>query len=211
MPKLTKTVQKRIEIEYSLFNENKDLPLVIYLHGFGELHERLTTGKKQKIPFLAWVNKNHKKDFSYLVPYLDSLEKWNPLKIKTLVDYMVEERGFDKNKIVLIGNSWGARGCWDIACEYPNMFSAVISISGVSCWLLGKKLKKVPTLIIHGGDDKVVPCHHAYDMHEAIGGSSYIHRIFVFRGLEHSVLNHVLPSPHVWAWIKEMLERNNNA
>lgn len=212
MPKLTKTIQEKINIEYDIFNENPELPLFIFLHGFGIVEDRVYNGKKSKIPFSAVVPREFRSKFSYLVPYIDSLEKWDPLKIKALIEYMVEERGFNKNKIIISGYSWGARGAFDISTKYPEMFAAVISLAGVSTPLLGPRLRDTPTLIIHGKDDKVVSCTHSSDIHYHIRGkidSEELHQLFIMEGFGHDIFATCFADNYIWNWITKILETKN--
>lgn len=205
MKKLTAKINKEISIEYKIFNENNSLPLVVYLHGFGEIRDRLESGERHVIPFPAWVNADHRKNFSYLIPHLDCLEKWSPLKIKTLIDYFIDKKGFNKNKIFLIGNSWGARGVWDVSSEYPETFAGLISIAGVTCPLLGDKLKNVPAILVHGEIDKTVDIKHSKDMYQALGGdNSDIHEIYTLPKRGHSINKDVLKHNYIWEWMKEI-------
>lgn len=213
MPRLTTRIEEKVSISYDIFNENPELPLVIFLHGFGEVEERVFKGQKSKIPFMAIVPREHRPHFSYLVPYIDQYEKWDPLKIKALVEYMIHERGFNENKIIISGHSWGARGVWDVSTKYPHLFAAIIALAGVGTPLLGGLLRDTATLIIHGKDDDVVPCSHSSDMHWHIRGdmeNELLHQLFIIDGLKHNITRACFTDDYIWKWIKKVLEKNND-
>lgn len=209
MPRLTKQITTEVSLSYDIWNENPENPLVIFLHGFGQVQERVFENKKRRIPFTAMVNSEHRADFSYVVPYIDKLEKWDPYKIQALVEHLVENRGFDSNKIILMGHSWGARGCWDIATKFPGLFKAVVAISGVGTPLLGSLLRNTATLAIHGKDDQVVPSTHSSDMHWHIKGdldNEIMHQVFILKGFQHNICQGCLRDEYIWSWIKKVLE-----
>jgi pimeloyl-ACP methyl ester carboxylesterase len=66
----------------------------------------------------------------------------------------------------------------------------------------GPKLKtiKVPTLVIHGGDDPLVPIEGGKETAECIPGAE----LLIIEGMGHS-----LPSP-IWSQVVEAIAKNAN-
>src|SRR5262249_18779284 len=79
----------------------------------------------------------------------------NERAVKELVDEALRSYSIDKKKIVVTCFSMGGAGAWHIAEKYPDLFSAVIPVSGrppasVAEW-------RLPVLAIHSRNDQVVP------------------------------------------------------
>jgi predicted peptidase len=55
------------------------------------------------------------------------------------------------------GLSMGGFGTYTLATTYPQLFAAICCVSGTGRPELAEKLKTVPTLVLQGATDQVVP------------------------------------------------------
>ena len=76
-----------------------------------------------------------------------------------LINYFITSYKIDKNKISLTGHSMGGTGTWNLALEFPELFSCIAPLSGsVSISEVNiNKLKNIPIRAYVGSLDKIVP------------------------------------------------------
>ena len=140
-------------------------PLVIFLHGYGELGDGKTTlgGLSKHGPF-----KLIKKDPSIfaqanavvLAPQgLKSDNWWRWEKLDDFLKHAMKTYSIDKDRIYLTGLSMGGGGTWMMASRHPRTFAALVPICGASKPPAGgKDLKfdQVPIWAFHSIGDKTV-------------------------------------------------------
>lgn len=149
-------------------------PLIVYLHGAGERDVDFSKLIKYSI------RNEHNKDFAILMPHCPPNEMWNDDVVAELVKSCLAFGATDTKRVYLTGLSMGARGVWSIGTAYPELFSALVAISGFSCYLKAANLRKTPCLIFHGIDDKIVPYEESFKMHHSIkehGGYSEMYAL----------------------------------
>ena len=78
--------------------------------------------------------------------------------IMQLIELMRKEYPkIDPARIYCTGLSMGGFGTYRMATAHPELFAAICCVSGTGRPELAEKLKTVPTLILQGGTDEVVP------------------------------------------------------
>ena len=129
--------------KYILYTPNapntSNLPLIVVLHGSGEIGSSLSKLKKRE-PYIS-LSKGKCTPNSYiLMPQLPK-GTWGDYKaaLKKLIDHVAEENGCDKGNISISGHSLGANGTLDMLLAYPDYFSAASVLS--PCKDIGDKLK----------------------------------------------------------------------
>lgn len=148
--------------------EGKDkfaLPMVVVLHGSGEIGSSLSKLKKRE-PYLSLKNGKFKPDCWVLMPQLPkgTWGKMAPDLIK-LVNFVAEAVGADVERVSLTGHSLGGMGVIEVMLKYPAYFSAGAVLSccrdySVELW----KLSHMPLWFIHGSKEKT---YGKYAMHMA--------------------------------------------
>lgn len=118
---------------------NDKTPLIVSLHGMGELG---CNESKFSNRFVVKAMRNWELEgFNayVLFPHLSGngySNSWNgPVPAENvfkLIDYIIEEYNIDTNKIVIQGHSLGGYGCLYMATYKPDYFSAVVPISPYS-------------------------------------------------------------------------------
>lgn len=105
-----------------------------------------------------------------------------------LINYVITSYKIDKNKITLTGHSMSGTGTWNLALEFPELFSCIAPLSGsVSISEVNiNKLKNIPIRAYVGSLDKIVPPTSTIQMIAALkkswgkGGCCYIRGGYTF-------------------------------
>lgn len=136
----------------SSVNDNQGTPLIVWLHGSGELGVGESTFKKAGLP--AVLN-NWKLDGvnAYVIcPHLTGkyYSNWNTEKslnnLNTLIEKLIKEKDIDTSKIVITGHSMGGRGAQYMAYYGTERYSAMVVLSGYYTGLDLSKLDSMPIL-----------------------------------------------------------------
>ena len=99
------------------------------------------------------------KEFPAIIVHPQSLEWWNPVKIKKYLDFLKSKYRINSKKVYLTGLSMGGAGTWDFARAYPEEVAAIVPICGAS--VIGsiseaQPLMNIPFWAFHAKDDPVV-------------------------------------------------------
>ena len=115
-------------ILYTPSENTENLPLIVVLHGLGEVGKKLSKLKTRE-PYLSF-----KKKFNInavvLMPQLPS-GSWrkSATSLKKLIDYVAIENKCDTSHISITGHSLGGAGVLEMIIRYPNYFSACAPLS----------------------------------------------------------------------------------
>lgn len=131
------------KFKYILFKPDggENLPLIVVLHGSGEIGSDLSKLKKRE-PYISLANGKCKPEAVVLMPQLPK-GTWGDYKaaLKKLIDHVAEENGCDTGNISISGHSLGANGTLDMLLAYPNFFRAASILS--PCKDYGDKLIQI--------------------------------------------------------------------
>ena len=117
--------------EYIPNNATTNMPIVIFLHGDGQVNN---IDSVKDIGFIAGSKKVYGDDYPYIILQPNTRVKdWTAdhimTTVKELIDYTCEEYSCDTEHIIITGMSRGSIGTWAIANKYTTYFSAVVPIS----------------------------------------------------------------------------------
>lgn len=76
--------------------------------------------------------------------------------VMALVASAIDEFAVDRRRVLVVGFSLGGAGTWFMSARHPDRFTAAIVMAGRTDEPLSA-LARVPTYVIHGRDDEVVP------------------------------------------------------
>lgn len=158
------------------YKAGEKYPVIIFLHGAG------TRGNDFDIllnnPYFKIVYTHSDFPFITVAPqcaensWFDVFERLKRLVIRTAsADYT------DKERIYLMGASMGGYGTWQLATSMPEMFAAVVPISGGGVCYNAFRLKKLPVWAFHCANDPVVDVGESVRMVNAVnseGGNAKI-------------------------------------
>lgn len=140
--------------------EKESLPVIVFLHGAGEVGPDLEKVKIHGIP------KIFSKDPDYhglrvitLSPQCPAGMVWSNLvyPLRQWIDAAVTKLNGDPDRISLTGLSMGGFGTWSVMTTMPEYFSCDAPICGGGMSWLGYKLQGTKLRVYHGLDDKSVP------------------------------------------------------
>jgi predicted peptidase len=76
--------------------------------------------------------------------------------VTALIGSVMNEYAIDHRRILVTGFSLGGTGTWFMSSHHTDLFTAAIVMAGRTDEPL-ERLGKIPTYIIHGRDDEIVP------------------------------------------------------
>jgi predicted esterase len=142
----------------------KEWPLILYLHGWGERGVDIEALKRQPLPETL----EQQTDFPFITisPQMPpEQESWSELidSLNSLLDEIESTCSVDSQHIYLTGISMGGAGTWQFALKVPQRFAALVPVAG---YYLEENytvpdslcdLREVPVWAFHGDRDSTVP------------------------------------------------------
>lgn len=128
----------------------------------------------------------------------------------------------DPDRVYLTGLSLGGNGTWYLAYRYPSRFAALIPICG---WVvpsqewsltaelvvpadsshpyaaLARRLRDIPTWIVHGEVDDVIPVEHSRQAAAALKAVGARVQYLELPGTGHEAWDQVYDSPVMMGWL----------
>lgn len=199
----TEIIQKH-ELGYALHipaNIKEKKPLLIFLHGSGE---KGTDIEKVKIHGPFKYLKDHKLDAYVLAPQCPENEEWDAEVLYRLILKIQKENNIDSDRIYVTGLSLGGWGTWNLAFAHPDMFAAIVPISGFvdlvqleqSC-----KVAKIPTRIFHGLMDDVVNIDYAITIYKELKKCNSNAELTIFDDAGHDSWSRVYDNQEIYDWM----------
>lgn len=151
-------MSKLIDAKYNKFKyilyrpDGDNLPLIVVLHGSGEVGSRLSKLKKRE-PYLSIKSGKIKPNAIILMPQLPR-SSWgkSAMALKKLIDYIVIEYKCDISNVSITGHSLGGAGVMDMIVKYPNYFSASAALSPCKTYTKAqlKAIVHIPLWLFYG-------------------------------------------------------------
>lgn len=199
----TEIIQKH-ELGYALHipeNIKEKKPLLIFLHGSGE---KGTDIEKVKIHGPFKYLKDHKLDAYVLAPQCPENEEWDAEVLYRLILKIQKENNIDSDRIYVTGLSLGGWGTWNLAFAHPDMFAAIVPISGfVDLIQLEQtcKIAKIPTRIFHGLMDDVVNIDYAITIYKELKKCNSNVELTIFDDAGHDSWSRVYDNQEIYDWM----------
>lgn len=128
-----------------------NLPLIVVMHGSGEIGSSLSKLKKRE-PYISLKKGKFKTDAYVLMPQLPK-NTWGKMAedMMMLIGYLVLELGCDKDRVSLTGHSLGAMGVIEIMLKYPGYFASGALLSCAKNYKADlPKLAHIPLYFLYG-------------------------------------------------------------
>ncbi|MBV7533306.1 hypothetical protein [Chitinophaga sp. sic0106] len=134
------------------YNNKKDYrwPLVIFLHGVGEIGTNVDILKNVALPRVV-----KGKPFVMVAPQCNNTW-WNREVLQKFYKEMIAKYHVDTNRVIVTGLSMGGIATWDWICAYPKNFAAAVPICGTGYANLMPAVKTLPIWAFHCADDPTV-------------------------------------------------------
>jgi predicted peptidase len=165
------------------------LPLVVWLHGYGDEEFSLyNRGQLRHIQLVFATSQDCDRQKFFLLAmqcpkppgawYSSSgpPQSDEPMTaLKALIDLLVTKQPIDPNRISLLGISGGGTSAWEMAIRYPELFSAIAPLgsTGTDNPQI-RVLSKVPVWAFHSSGDNPERVRNSVEVVKANGGSAYL-------------------------------------
>jgi predicted peptidase len=134
------------------------------------------------------------------------------------LDRTIEEFNADSTRVYLTGMSMGGNGTWYLAYHHPDRFAAIAPICGfvsssrlVASFVpdgegsaferLAERIRHVPTWIVHGDADDVVPVLESRSMHDALRAAGAAVHYVELPGVGHNSWDAAYQTPELATWL----------
>ena len=143
-----------LPIGYSPSSEKK--PLILYLHGAGEIGNGTSDLYKMKQRALPKLLQNGK-EIGFVVIAPQSPSWWHYQDLRPMLSWIKQQYNIDPGRIYLTGISMGGTETWDFAGDYPNEVTAVLPLGADARNMDACRLSSLPVWAFHGAKDGVYP------------------------------------------------------
>ena len=153
------TLSRRVALPYRVwlpaaYDSAKTWPAILFLHGSGERGTDLTFVARNGPPRIA---ETRGLPFVVIAPQLPAGETWSADALLALLDRLAGSLKIDTTRVYLTGLSMGAYGAYETAIAAPRRFAALLTVSGAGNPVDVCKLAGLPTWVVHGAKDDVIP------------------------------------------------------
>ena len=199
----TEVIVKK-QVGYALHipkNTKEKKPLIVFIPGDGE---KGTDIEKVKTNGPFKYLKNNELDAYILVPQCLENEDWDVNTIYQLILKIQKENNIDANRIYSTGLSSGGWATFNLAIAYPELFAAIVPISGyVDLYEMDYicKIKTIPTQIFHGLLDDVVHVDFAISAYKALKSCNATVKLTIFDDAGHDSWTRVYNNPEIYNWM----------
>ena|SRR5215216_5052083 len=186
-----------IEVRFLLYlPENYDpdqqWPLILFLHGRGELGTDIELIKAQPLPKLLETQSNF--PFIVVSPQLPSGD-WSHYidPVDELLTHLEATLPIDSSRLYLTGLSLGGSGVWNYALRYSDRFTSIAPIAG---WYIYQskqvpedicKLSKLPIWVFHGSEDTIIEPYQSQVLVDALMACGSDVKFTLYPNAEHDI------------------------
>jgi predicted peptidase len=209
-----------VKLDYLLYlpegydkDQDKQWPLIVFLHGSGERGSDVQKVAKHGPPKLLGAGTDLPiKQFIVVSPQCPANHQgWRTYELNPFLDEIVSKYHVDKDHIYLTGLSMGGYGTWAWAEENPGRFAAIAPMSGggnPSPRAVGR-LRNMPIWDFHGGTDTTVPPEQSREMIEALKkvGNEKV-KYTEYPGVGHDCWQQAYGNAELYEWFLQQTRTN---
>ena len=204
----TEVIVKK-QVGYALHipkNTKEKKPLIVFIPGDGE---KGTDIEKVKTNGPFKYLKNNELDAYILAPQCLENEDWDVEIIYKLILKIQKENNIDANRIYVTGLSSGGWATFNLAIAYPELFAAIVPISGyVDLYEMDFicKIKTIPTQIFHGLLDDVVNVDFAISVYKQLKACNSNVKLTIFDVAGHEAWSRVYDNQEIYDWMFKQIK-----
>ena len=211
------------------FEVPKEKPLLLFLHGSGERGHLNGTDLYKVRTHGPWQCREAD-GFFILAPQCAKRRVWPTLvsQVLMLLTYICERHDVDKSRVYISGLSMGAFGAWALAAAQPQMFAAIVSVSGgiiegemavetsraemlrlahrqdlQSCSKALEPCKNMPAWLFYGDQDKIVLPICSKHIVEVLAPDNLHVREIAYRSVGHACWARAFNTADLYTWLLE--------
>ena len=181
-------------------------PLIVFIPGDGEKGIDL---ERVKIHGPFKYLKTHNLDAYVLAPQCLESENWDAEAIYQLILKIQKENNIDANKIYLTGLSSGGWATWSLALIHPDMFAAIVPISGyvdLNQMEIACKIAAIPTRVFHGLLDDVVSIEYTKAFFKELKKCNSNAELTIFNDAGHDCWSRVYDNQEIYDWMFKQIK-----
>lgn len=127
-----------------------------------------------------------------------------------IVEYMIRSQNVDPDRVVMHGLSNGAQGVWDLAAKRPDLFAAILPMSGVGTNLpeMINRLVTTPIWIFQGGTDTNPNPSASNDWTNAFNAAGGNMTRTLYPTIGHGTWYGAYQEPNFYPWIKSKTKKD---
>jgi predicted peptidase len=186
-------------------NKKEKFPLLIFLHGSGEIGNNIELVKKNGPP--SFIEQQPDFPFITVSPQLPHGSRWDVTQLQLLLVNILKTYRVDTTRIYLTGLSLGGFGTWDWACAYPKQFAAIAPVCGGGDVQFADELKSTPVWAFHGEDDPVVPARRSIEMTEAVNKEGGSAKLTLYPGVGHDSWVNAYNDKELYKWMLSLTRK----
>lgn len=192
--------------------EDRGWPMIVNLHGGGAGGGHPSCAARAGLP--KQIEQGFTVPWVVVSPHCPNLphpdrHSWSeyPGEVAAVVDEVRLQYPIDDTAILLTGMSMGGFGAWDLATRCDGRFSAVAPVSGGGDPLRAKSLARLPSCVIHGAQDTIVPVERSLEMIQAIREQGGEVRAVIYPDAGHgdAIERAYAPGSELYDWYATML------
>lgn len=186
--------------EYLPEDYSDSVPLVIFLHGLGEIGDGeadLWRIKKHGPPKMI----EEGADFPAVVLSPQSVGWWDISKIGRFVDWAFQHYKIDTTRLYVTGISMGGGGTWLYARDFPNRPAAIVPICGAADASEPENLVNIPVWAFHNEGDPTVDVQRTHDWIAGIRAAGGTPRATIYPKQGHDAWTETYNNEEVWDWM----------
>jgi predicted peptidase len=203
--KFTKDVVLHVEWNYVQWlpegyaTSEKRWPLLVFLHGAGEVGDRIATVERHGPPKLAAAGR--KFPFILVAPQSPHL-LWNPLEVNAFTEEMVKTLKVDATRVWITGLSMGGNATWMAAAIRPDLYAAAVPVCGWGDFFMVRGLARMGVWAFHGAKDPIVPIAKTQELVDSlklVGGKP---KLTIYPEAQHDSWTQAYDDPELWKWLE---------
>ena len=178
---------------------DQNFPLVMFLHGGGEVGDSLELVKKHGLPKL--ISQGKEFSFVMIAPQNPEDRLWDDDLLLRLLDEVIADYRIDEGRVYLTGLSRGGFATWRMAIQNPDKFAAIVPISGGGLPDYVSRIKDVPVWAFHGARDQLIPLSRSVAMVEALQAAGGNVKLTVYPKAAHDAWTPTYENPKLYEWL----------
>jgi predicted peptidase len=201
----TKDVVLHVEWKYAQWlpegygASGKKWPLLVFLHGAGEVGDRLASVERHGPPKLAAAGR--KFPFILVAPQSTHL-LWNPLEVNAFTEEMVKTLKVDATRVWITGISMGGNATWMAASIQPELYAAAVPICGWGDFFMARRMAVMGVWAFHGAKDPLVPVAKSQELVDAVKYSGGKPKLTIYPDAQHDSWTQAYDDPELWKWLE---------
>ena len=184
------------------YDENKEYPLVFFLHGAGERGDDLELVARHG--YMKHVRESGKEyPFIFIAPQCPQGRYWGCYteSLLAFLDDICATLPVDRDRIYLTGLSMGGTGTWMLAMAAPERFAAIAPVCGTGIYWYGMSLVDVPIYMYHGDCDETVPIQESISMLKSVNKRGGNAKLKICYGVAHNAWDTAYAGDELADWL----------